>query len=113
MNGLANCTFFAGDASELIEDLGTQILPGCVAVLNPPRSGCERQVLEALAELQPRAIIYVSCAPETLARDLDLLAGLGYQTQEVQPVDMFPQTPHIESVARLLPAGEVTAAKKR
>jgi 23S rRNA (uracil1939-C5)-methyltransferase len=59
-------------------------------------------VVEALAGLQPRTLIYVSCAPETLARDLDILAGLGYRTQEVQPVDMFPQTPHVESVARLV-----------
>ncbi|HXV21965.1 MAG TPA: 23S rRNA (uracil(1939)-C(5))-methyltransferase RlmD, partial [Desulfuromonadales bacterium] len=113
MNGLANCTFLAGDAAELIEDLVSQVQPGSVAVLNPPRSGCERQVLEAVAGLQPRTLIYVSCAPETLARDLDILAVLGYRTAEVQPVDMFPQTPHVESVARLVPAGEVMAAKQR
>lgn len=113
MNGLANCTFLAGDAAELIEDLVSQVPPGSVAVLNPPRGGCERQVLEALAGLQPRTLIYVSCAPETLARDLDILAGLGYRTAEVQPVDMFPQTPHIESVARLVPTGEEKAAKKQ
>jgi 23S rRNA (uracil1939-C5)-methyltransferase len=75
-----------------------------VAVVNPPRSGCDREVLEALAGLKPRTLIYVSCNPETLARDLDVLAALGYRTEEVQPVDMFPQTPHVESVARLVPA---------
>jgi 23S rRNA (uracil1939-C5)-methyltransferase len=113
MNGLANCTFLAGDAAELVEDLVSQIPPGSVVVLNPPRSGCERQVLEALAELQPRTLIYVSCAPETLARDLDILAGLGYRTTAVQPVDMVPQTPHVESVTRLEPTGETKASKKR
>jgi len=113
MNGVANCTFVAGDAAELIEDLGAHLQPGSVAVLNPPRGGCERQVLEVLAGLQPRTIIYVSCSPETLARDLDILAGLGYRTAEIQPIDMFPQTPHVESVARLLSAGEAKAAKKR
>lgn len=113
MNGLANCSFLAGDAAELIEDLVSQVPPGSVVVLNPPRGGCDRKVLEALAELQPRAVIYVSCAPETLARDLDILAGLGYRTTEVQPVDMFPQTPHVESVARLEPAKGTKTEKQR
>jgi 23S rRNA (uracil1939-C5)-methyltransferase len=72
-------------------------------VVNPPRSGCDEEVLTALAALAPRAMLYVSCNPETLARDLDLLQRLGYRTEEVQPVDMFPQTPHVESVARLTP----------
>ena len=70
-------------------------------------------VLQAIAELAPRTLIYVSCDPETLARDLDLLAGCGYQTEEVQPFDMFPQTPHVEAVARLVPAGKrLHAARK-
>jgi len=104
MNDIRTCTFLAGDAAELVEDLATEIPAGGVAVVNPPRSGCDREVLEALAGLEPRTLIYVSCNPETLARDLDILAALNYRTEEIQPVDMFPQTPHIESVARLVPA---------
>ncbi len=104
MNELKNCTFRAGDAAELVHELSMDVAPGAVAVVNPPRSGCDREVLEALVELEPRTLIYVSCNPETLARDLDILHGLGYRTEEVQPVDMFPQTPHVESVARLIPA---------
>jgi 23S rRNA (uracil1939-C5)-methyltransferase len=59
--------------------------------------------LKAAASLQPRTLIYVSCNPETLARDLDLLHPLGYRVDVVQPVDMFPQTAHIETVVRLVP----------
>jgi 23S rRNA (uracil1939-C5)-methyltransferase len=103
MNELNNCTFIAGDAAELIHDLALDVVPGSVAVVNPPRSGCDEEVLTALAALAPRAMLYVSCNPETLARDLNLLQRLGYRTEEVQPVDMFPQTPHVESVARLTP----------
>ena len=102
LNGLGNCVFRAGDAAELIHDLHTEVPPGSVAVLNPPRSGCDPQVLEELAGLACRSLVYVSCNPATLARDLDLLAGFGYRTLELQPVDMFPQTAHVETVARLV-----------
>jgi 23S rRNA (uracil1939-C5)-methyltransferase len=112
LNGLANCRFQAGDAAELAEELPELVPPGAVAVVNPPRSGCDRAVLAALAACCPRSLVYVSCNPETLARDLDLLHGHGYRTLEVQPVDMFPQTGHVESVARLAPAVEPKQAGK-
>ena len=99
MNRLSNCRFLAGDSADLIHDLA----PGSiqVAVVNPPRSGCQAEVLEALAELAPGRIIYVSCNPATLARDLNLLQSKGYGVAELQPVDMFPQTAHLETVAHL------------
>ncbi len=100
LNGLDNCRFRAGDAGELLEDLALEIRPA-VATVNPPRKGCELEVLKSLAALAPPTLIYVSCNPQTLGRDLALLADAGYRTLEVQPVDMFPQTPHVESVARL------------
>lgn len=103
MNSLGNCTFLSGDAAELMEDLASEVPPGGVAVVNPPRSGCDLSVLETLVGLRPRTLLYVSCDPRTLARDLALLAERGYRTETVQPVDMFPQTPHVESVARLVP----------
>ncbi len=103
LNGLGNCTFLAGDAAELVHDLASEVPTGSVAVINPPRSGCGARVLEALAALQPRLLVYVSCDPDTLARDLEVLAGLGYGCREIQPVDMFPQTAHVESVACLTP----------
>jgi len=99
MNHLSNCHFRAGDSAELIHDLP----PGGIdaAVVNPPRSGCQAEVLEALASLAPPTIIYVSCNPTTLARDLDLLLSKGYTVTDLQPVDMFPQTIHLETVVLL------------
>ncbi|MGV8039268.1 MAG: 23S rRNA (uracil(1939)-C(5))-methyltransferase RlmD [Thermoanaerobaculaceae bacterium] len=104
-NGLGNCSFRAGDAIELLRSAAGRVERPAVAVVNPPRAGCEPAVLSALAGLRPRALLYVSCNPDTLARDLDLLAGHGFRTAEVQPVDMFPQTAHVECIARLAPSG--------
>jgi 23S rRNA (uracil1939-C5)-methyltransferase len=101
MNGIRNCLFKAGDAADLLEELREEQKKVDLIVLNPPRKGCEEKVLREVAKLNPSRIIYVSCSPQTLARDLDMLASHGYQTCEVQPVDMFPQTQHVENVARL------------
>jgi 23S rRNA (uracil1939-C5)-methyltransferase len=65
-------------------------------VLNPPRKGCAPSVLAAAVRARPRAIAYVSCAPDTLARDLAQLAAAGYRGARAQPYDMLPQTPHVE-----------------
>jgi 23S rRNA (uracil1939-C5)-methyltransferase len=103
INGVKNCSFEAGDAARLLEEIGAEGGAQLI-VLNPPRKGCEAKVLEGAAALKPEKMIYVSCSPETLARDLDLLSRLGYRTLEVQPVDMFPQTVHVEDVALLVKA---------
>lgn len=66
--------------------------------MDPPRKGCEKALLEAITSINPKRIVYVSCDPSTLARDLNILDGLGYKTEKVQPVDMFPQTAHVETV---------------
>ena len=101
MNGFNNCKFVAGDVEALLaEDLPLTGKLGAV-VVNPPRSGCTPQVLTAIATLQPRMLVYVSCHPDSLARDLALLVEQGFHVEQVQPVDMFPQTPHVENVARL------------
>jgi 23S rRNA (uracil1939-C5)-methyltransferase len=98
LNRAENCSFEAGDAARLIDEIGEE--GGAdVIVLNPPRKGCDPKVLKSVAAINPERIIYVSCSPETLARDLDILSGLGYRTVEVHPVDMFPQTVHVEDVA--------------
>ncbi|RNC69600.1 MAG: 23S rRNA (uracil(1939)-C(5))-methyltransferase RlmD [Desulfuromonadales bacterium] len=104
LNRVRNCTFEAGDAAELLEELVDDGTKPDLIVFNPPRKGCDRKVLETAAASGPARMIYVSCSPATLARDLDILAALGYRTQEIQPVDMFPQTPHIENVARIVDA---------
>lgn len=101
LNKIRNCRFEAGDAGEILEELledGERI---DLVVLNPPRKGCERGVLERTAAVAPERMIYVSCSPVTLARDLHILHGLGYVVSRIQPVDMFPQTPHVENVALL------------
>lgn len=99
LNGIKNCSFEAGDAAHLIEEIGEG--GADLIVLNPPRKGCDEKVLKSVAGIKPARIIYVSCSPETLARDLDILSRLGYRTLEVHPVDMFPQTIHVEDVALL------------
>ncbi|MBM3463733.1 MAG: 23S rRNA (uracil(1939)-C(5))-methyltransferase RlmD [Armatimonadetes bacterium] len=70
-------------------------------VLDPPRKGCDIAVLETIAKLRVPRVVYVSCNPATLARDLALLAGMGYGADEIQPLDMFPQTSHVECVTRV------------
>ena len=101
MNGFNNCKFVAGDAEALLaDDLHLAGKLGAV-VVNPPRSGCAPQVLTAIAEMQPRTLVYVSCHPDSLARDLAQLVEQGFRVEQVQPVDMFPQTPHVENVAKL------------
>lgn len=102
LNNARNCQFEAGDALEMLDDLIEDERQFDCVVLNPPRKGCEREVLEKVAELAPKQIVYVSCSPETLTRDLDILSSKGYQCQKVQPVEMFPQTPHVENVALLV-----------
>jgi 23S rRNA (uracil1939-C5)-methyltransferase len=100
LNRAGNCRFEAGDAVHLIDEIGADGGADLI-VLNPPRKGCEEKVLQSVAGIKPARIIYVSCSPETLSRDLDILSRLGYRTLEVHPVDMFPQTIHVEDVALL------------
>jgi 23S rRNA (uracil1939-C5)-methyltransferase len=101
LNGIRNCSFEAGDVGELLADLREEGAHIDLLILNPPRKGCEEQVLNEVARLKPLRVIYVSCSPATLARDLAWLARNGYRPLEVQPVDMFPQTGHVENVALL------------
>jgi len=99
LNELRNCHFFAGDAAEELQKRSAQ-RPSLVTV-NPPRKGCSDELLQTLQQLQSKQIIYVSCDPDTLARDLKTLTESGYRIKQLQPVDMFPQTAHIETVVQL------------
>ena len=98
MNGIGNAEFHAGRAEDLLPQMVQKGLKADVIVLDPPRKGCEPSLLEAVAQAKPLRIVYVSCNPATLARDLKLLEEQGYLAREVQPVDMFPQTSHVETV---------------
>lgn len=101
LNGIDNVKFVTGTVEKELPKLVAGRLCFDVAVLDPPRSGCEERVLKSLAENLIKRIVYVSCNPSTLARDLKILKELGYETKEVQPVDMFPHTYHVECVARV------------
>lgn len=95
LNGVTNVQFTCALAEEFIGTLSKID----VAVINPPRKGCEASFLQKLAHLKPKRIVYISCDPATLARDLQLL--LGYRIETVQPFDMFPQTVHVETLVSL------------
>ena len=96
-NGVRNARFLAGDAAAVLATLDRAE----VVVVNPPRRGCAPEVLAEVARLSPRAVGYLSCDPDTLARDLAVLAGRGYQPTSVTPYDMLPHTPHVETLAVL------------
>jgi 23S rRNA (uracil1939-C5)-methyltransferase len=100
LNGLMNVTFQAGNVEALLPAVTVQ--PD-VVLLDPPRKGCDRAVLETLLHLRPHRIVYISCKPATLARDLKILCQPGgYTLERVQPVDFFPQTAHVECAAFLV-----------
>ncbi len=100
-NGVANAEFHAAAAEALLPQLVAQGLRPDVIVLDPPRKGCEEPVLRAIAQAAPRRVVYVSCDPATLARDVKLLSSFGYAADACQPVDMFCFTGHVESVMKL------------
>ena len=100
LNGINNIEFRTGEVEELLPELE---MPIDVVLLDPPRTGCDRAVLDALTALQPAQIIYISCKPATLARDLQILCEQGnYRLDHVRPADFFPQTAHVECVAFLV-----------
>jgi 23S rRNA (uracil1939-C5)-methyltransferase len=99
--GITNCSFRTGKVERILYRYLAQGLRPDLAVLDPPRAGCHPEALPALAKLRVPRLIYVSCSPPTLARDLRRLQELGYRTTAVQPLDMFPQTYHVECVATL------------
>jgi 23S rRNA (uracil1939-C5)-methyltransferase len=98
LNGVSNVEFIAGEAEKAVPELYNRGIRADVVVLDPPRKGCDESLLKLLSEMQPKRIVYVSCNPATLARDLKYLAGNGFKAVEAQPVDMFPWTGHVETV---------------
>lgn len=117
--GLTNAHFYAGDATGTEELLaaaerqrGERILPDIV-ILDPPRAGCDEKLLAYVASLRPVKIVYVSCNPETLARDISRLLPAGYRPSPVTPVDMFPGTGHVESVVCLTRYDDTAPAQSK
>jgi 23S rRNA (uracil1939-C5)-methyltransferase len=101
LNGITNCTFLTGEVRHVLPELLRQSLRAEVVVADPPRAGFHPKALAALGRLAPERIVYVSCNPASLARDVGALLPQGYRLDWVQPVDMFPQTAHVEVVAHL------------
>lgn len=98
-NNVKNATFLVGDATDVMPRLYHQGIRADVVVVDPPRAGCTPVVLQTFSHMHPARIVYVSCNPASLARDLAILDELGYQAEKIQPVDMFSMTAHVESVA--------------
>ncbi len=108
LNGIANAEFEAGLSEVVIPRWREEGIAADVIVVDPPRKGCDPALLDTIVRMKPERVVYVSCNPSTLARDLRVLEDGGYKTVEVQPVDMFPHTVHVESVALLVRNGVTT-----
>ncbi|WP_064642906.1 23S rRNA (uracil(1939)-C(5))-methyltransferase RlmD [Paenibacillus sp. AD87] len=102
LNEMKNVKFEVGASEDVIPRWKEQGIEADVIVVDPPRKGCDPRLLETILEMKPERVVYVSCNPSTLARDLRVLEDGGYRTVEITPVDMFPHTVHVESVATLV-----------
>ena len=97
-NGLENVHYFVGKAEKIMPQWLREGIQPTVVFVDPPRKGLEASFIETTAAVKPERIVYISCNPATLARDLALFAEEGYVTKQVQPVDLFPQTTHVETI---------------
>lgn len=102
VNGIENAEFICGDAASAAEMLEQQGLRPNAIVIDPPRKGCDQSLIKTISRMSPDRVVYVSCDPATLARDLKWFTEEGYMPQEVTPVDMFPRTAHVETVVQLV-----------
>jgi 23S rRNA (uracil1939-C5)-methyltransferase len=98
-NGITNTLFYCGKAEVVVPKLYEEGIRADVVVVDPPRSGCDKVLIDTILRMEPKKIVYVSCNPGTLARDVERLEG--YEVKSVQPVDMFPWTYHVECCVQL------------
>lgn len=101
LNGIKNIRFFAADAGSFMDSVAKEGEKIDVVITDPPRAGCSPKFLKSLISLAPEKVVYISCNPETLARDLYTLRNGGYKVKKIQPVDMFPFTEHVETIVSL------------
>ena len=101
-NGITNAEIYAGDAGRFMVDMASKNQKADVVFMDPPRAGSDEKFLSSVIKLGPKRVVYVSCNPETLARDLKYLTRHGYQAVKIQPVDNFPFCEHIETVVKLV-----------
>jgi 23S rRNA (uracil1939-C5)-methyltransferase len=106
-NNIDNADFYCGKAEDIFPKLHSQGIDADIVIVDPPRKGCEKSVLETIINMKPDKVVYVSCNPATLARDLKILGEGGYEIMEVQPVDMFPHSTHVEAVTLLTKYADV------
>ncbi len=111
-NGITNAEFFCGDAAAVAEKLAAEKLRPDVVVVDPPRKGLEESVIGSIADMAPQRVVYVSCDPGTLARDVKRFHERGYTLQKAVAADLFPRTKHVETVV-LLSKGEIDSKKVR
>ena len=103
INNIENTQFFVGPAEELLPmKYKEENIYADIIVVDPPRKGCEESLLNTIVDMSPKKVVYVSCDPATLSRDLNYLAGKEYELKKIQPVDQFPHTAHVEAVALLV-----------
>ena len=102
-NGIANARFICADAKAAAKKLAKENISADVIIVDPPRKGCDSELIDTIAnDFKPERVVYVSCDPATLSRDIKLFAEKGYKLKEYTPVDMFPRTSHCEVVCKLL-----------
>lgn len=104
-NGIRNARFACGPAASVLPDIARSGFSPRVVIADPPRKGLEAGVAEAVSALRPEKVVYIACGPAALARDCRVFAGLGYRVSALCPVDLFPETLHVETVCLLGPAG--------
>jgi len=97
-NNISNVEFYAGKAEEILPRLYKQNIKADIIIVDPPRKGCEKEVIDTIINMSPKRVVYVSCNPSTLARDVKLLEYGGYKLTKAQPVDQFPWSVHVETV---------------
>ena len=102
LNNLNNVEFYVGKAEEVVPKMYSEGKTANVVVVDPPRKGCDEKVLDTIVSMKPDRVVYVSCNPSTLARDLAYLDERGYKCVEIQPGDMFPHTMHVECCAKIV-----------
>lgn len=105
LNNISNVEFIVGESETVIPEMYKKGIKADVIVVDPPRKGCDEKLLDVIARMSPERVVYVSCNPATLARDLKYLSERGYRVREVQPVDMFPQTVHVEAIVLMTHCG--------
>lgn len=102
LNHINNAEFICGDATKAAKSLENRGIKPSVIIVDPPRKGCDKQLIEIISNMSPNRVVYVSCDSATMARDIKVFNEYGYTPQEVTPVDMFPGTAHVETVVKLV-----------